>query len=539
MDALLEMKRITKVYPNGVVANESVDFSVARGEIHALVGENGAGKTTLMKVLFGLERADEGEVFYKGEKVDITSPSVAISHGIGMVHQHFMLVPSLTVAENVVLGLEPRRGIFLDVKAAVRRTEELAEEYNLPVNAAARVEDIPVGMRQKVEILKALLRGAELLVLDEPTAVLTPQETVELFAALRNLRERGHTIIFISHKLREVKEISDRVTVMRNGRVVGVVRTAEATEADISRMMVGREVVFRVEKPPATPGRPVMRVEDLRLVADSGKEVLKGVSFTVRTGEILGVAGVEGNGQAELVEILTGLRQPSGGRVLVDGEDVTGADPGTIRRRGVSHIPEDRMTYGAAAQATIRENLIADRCWSKRFNPRVLMSLKAVAEHGEALVREYDIRTRSSATPVKMLSGGNIQKVVVARELSADPKVIVANQPNRGIDVGATEFIHRKLIEKRSSGVGILLVSADLNEVMTLSDRLLVLYGGEVVALFPDASEVTEEELGLYMLGVKRMTPEEMAGAEAAAAGGRAGPSDAEARSPAVGGGAR
>jgi len=510
MEALLEMKSITKVYPNGVVANRNVDFSVAPGEIHALVGENGAGKTTLMKVLFGLERPDEGTITHKGEELNVTSPAVAIAHGIGMVHQHFMLVPSLTVAENVVLGLEPTRGIFFDKKAAIRRTEELAGDYNLPVDAAARVEDIRVGMRQKVEILKALMRGAELLVLDEPTAVLTPQETVELFAALRGLVERGHTIIFISHKLREVKEISDRVTVMRNGEVVGVVSTAGATEAGISRMMVGRDVVFRADKPPAEPGRPIMRVRDLRYVAETGKEVLKGVTFDVRQGEILGVAGVEGNGQTELVDIVTGLRPPSGGRVIVDGQDITGADPSVVRRAGVSHIPEDRMTYGVAAGASIEENLIADRCYGPACNRGLFLDLKKIAETGLRLVKEFDIRTQSPATPVKMLSGGNIQKVVVARELSAGPKVIVANQPNRGIDVGATEFIHRKLIENRSDQVGVLLVSADLNEVLSLSDRLLVLFGGEIVAVFPDASEVTEEELGLYMLGIKRMDQSEI-----------------------------
>lgn len=511
MGALLEMKGITKVYPNGVVANRGVDFSVDSGEIHALVGENGAGKTTLMKVLFGLERADEGEIFYKGAPLEITSPSVAIRHGIGMVHQHFMLVPSLTVAENIMLGVEPRRGLFFDKRAAVKKTEELAAEHNLPVTPTAKVQDIPVGMRQKVEILKALLRGAELLVLDEPTAVLTPQETTELFAALRRLKERGHTIVFISHKLREVKEISDRVTVMRAGKVVGVTPTEGATEADISRMMVGRDVILRVDKPPASAGPPLLRVRGLSYVAETGKEVLKNVSFDVRSGEILGVAGVEGNGQTELVEILTGLRPCSGGQVLVDGKDVTGCSPGRIRREGVSHIPEDRMTYGVARLASIQENLIVDRFQSRKLNPGLFLRLKAISDEGRSLVAEYDIRSQSPATPVSMLSGGNIQKVVVAREFSANPRVIIANQPTRGIDVGATEFIHRKLIEHRGSHVAILLVSADLNEVISLSDRLLVLYGGEVVALFPEASRVTEEELGLYMLGVKRMDARELA----------------------------
>ncbi len=505
MDVLLEMKGIEKIYPNGVVANQGVDFSVAPGEIHALVGENGAGKTTLMKILFGLEQPEGGTITYKGKPLHIASPHVAIANGIGMVHQHFMLVPSLSIAENVVLGLEPKRGLSFDWKTAVSQTEELAARYNLPVNPTARVQDIPVGMRQKVEILKALMRGAELLVLDEPTAVLTPQETTELFAALKKLKSQGHTIIFISHKLREVKEISDRVTVMRAGRLIGVTDTATATERDISRMMVGRDVVLHVDKPPTTPGDAVLRVEGVRYVADTGKEVVKGVSFEVRAGEVLGIAGVEGNGQRELVEILTGLRKPSAGRVIAAGKNVTGKDCRAVRQAGVGHIPEDRMTHGVAGLGTIEENLIADRYDSKALNPRFLLSLKSVSELGKKLVKEFDIRTQSPKTPVKMLSGGNIQKVVVAREFSANPKLIVANQPTRGVDVGATEFIHKKLLENCAEGAGVLLISADLNEVMSLSHRLAVMYGGEIVAVFPNADEVTEEELGLYMLGVKRM----------------------------------
>ncbi|MFZ5827373.1 MAG: ABC transporter ATP-binding protein [Bacillota bacterium] len=519
MDTILEMKGITKVYPNGVVANNRVDFAVAPGEVHALVGENGAGKTTLMKILFGLEQPTEGEIRLQGKPVVITSPARAIANGIGMVHQHFMLVPSLTVAENIVLGAEPRRGLSIDLKAAIRRTEELAAQYNLPVEPTATIEDIPVGMRQKVEILKALLRGAEVLVLDEPTAVLTPQETTELFAALRNLKAQGHTIIFISHKLREVKAISDRVTVMRGGRVVGVTHTADATEADISRMMVGRDVVLKLEKAPAQPGPAVLRVEDLHYVAETGKEVLKGVSLTLRAGEILGVAGVEGNGQRELVEILTGLRKPAKGRVLIGQADVTGSDCRTVRRHGVAHIPEDRMTHGVAAAGSIEENLIADRSDSPQLNRGLLLNMKAIRDLGLELVKAFDIRTQSPRTLIKALSGGNIQKVVVARELSAGPKVIIASQPTRGVDVGAMEFIHKKLMENRDAGVGILVVSADLSEVMSLSDRLAVMYGGEIVALFPDASKVTEQELGLYMLGLKRMEPQTN-GTEAAVTGG-------------------
>ncbi len=504
MDFILEMRGITKVYPNGVLANDRVDFAVRPGEIHALVGENGAGKTTLMKVLFGLERPDEGEVLLKGRSVSITSPHVAISHGIGMVHQHFMLVPSLTVAENVVLGVEPRRGLFFDWRKAVETTAELAEKYNLPVNPKARVQDIPVGMRQKVEILKALLRGAEVLVLDEPTAVLTPQETVELFDALRNLKDRGHTIIFISHKLREVKAITDRVTVLRGGKVMGTVNTSDVTEAEISRMMVGRDVMLKVEKNPVSPGQVVLQVEDLRLLSDEGKEVLKGVSFEVRQGEILGVAGVEGNGQRELVEIITGLRPANGGSVRVVGEDVTNAAPSAIRRRRVAHIPEDRMTHGVAAAASIEENLISDRFDKPAYNRGLLIDARKVKGTAAELMTQFNIRAKSAKTQVRMLSGGNIQKVVVAREFSSEPRLIIANQPTRGIDVGATEFIHRKLLQSCEEGAAVLLISADLNEVMSLSDRLVVMYDGQIVAHFPDARAVTEEELGLYMLGVKR-----------------------------------
>lgn len=508
MPDLLRMESITKVYPNGVVANRNVTFSVQAGEVHALVGENGAGKTTLMKILFGLEQPDDGTIFFEGRQVRIPSPHAAIAMGIGMVHQHFMLAPSLTVAENIVLGAEPRRGPFLDAEAAIQRTEELARKYNLPVDPRARIRDIPVGMRQKVEILKTLYRGARLLVLDEPTAVLTPQETVELFAALENLRRHGHTIIFISHKLREVKQISDRVTIMRRGQVVGVTRTADVTEADISRMMVGRDVVMQLEKPPANPTHPVLRVEGLRHYSDLGKEVLRDVSFVVRAGEIVGVAGVEGNGQLELAEILTGLRPAHGGTVTIDGVDATNMPPYRLRALGVAHIPEDRMTQGAAAAATVEENLISDRFHRPRFQRAGLLLRKAIRAHSQELIRQYDIRTPGPGTPVKSLSGGNIQKVIVAREFSSEPKLIVANQPTRGVDVGAAEFIHRQLINAARSGVAVLLISADLNEVMGLSDRLLVLYNGEIVASFDQADQVSEEELGLYMLGLKRRPPE-------------------------------
>ena len=503
MGSLLEMKGITKVYPNGVLANDGVDFSVRKGEIHALVGENGAGKTTLMRVLFGLETPDEGEIYYKGSQLQISSPLQAIRSGIGMVHQHFMLAPSLTVTENIVLGVEPRKGLRFDWDQAVSKVKELAERYNLHVDPRAQIRDIPIGMRQKVEILKALLRGAELLVLDEPTAVLTPQETEELFASLMELKKQGHTMVFISHKLGEVKQITDRISVMRGGRMVGVRNTAEVSEADISRLMVGRDVLLRVNKPPVKPGKKVLEVESLSLFTPEGKALLDGVSFSVREGEILGIAGVEGNGQSELVEILTGLRQAHGGSLRIEGQLCTNAAPGQLRRLGVSHIPEDRMLHGVAVDAAIQENLMADRISKPDYSGKVFLRTKDIESTAKSLVEEFNIVARSPRTPVKMLSGGNIQKVVVAREFSSNPKLVIANQPTRGVDVGAIEFIHRKLVEICRSGVAVLLISADLNEVMSLSDRLLVFYGGRVVAGFSNADAVSEEELGLYMLGIK------------------------------------
>lgn len=503
---ILAMENITKVYPNGVVANSGVSFRVNAGEIHALVGENGAGKTTLMKVLFGLEQPDEGEILIKGKKVHIASPHDAIAHGIGMVHQHFMLASSLTVAENIVLGAEPRRGPWFDRAAAEETTKRLGEKYGLQVNPRARIRDVPVGVRQKVEILKALLRGSEILVLDEPTAVLTPQETVELFEALRSLRNLGYTIIFISHKLREVKALSDRVTVMRSGKVVATCNTDETSPRDISRMMVGRDIELNAQRPrleARPPAPPALEVRSLRSISDEGKDILKGVSFVVRPGEILGVAGVEGNGQRELVEILTGLRQPHAGSVLIDGRDLAGKSPREIRNMGVSHIPSDRMVYGVAPSISIEQNLISTRYDREPVSRGVFLRPRAIRTLATEVIRKFDIRASSALQPVSTLSGGNIQKVVVGREFSTSPRIIIADQPTRGIDVGATEAIHRYLVEAAEQGAAVLLVSADLPEVMGLSNRLCVMYEGEIVGFFPNVEELTEEELGLYMLGLK------------------------------------
>lgn len=507
---LLRMENITKVYSNGIVANKEVSFGINKEEIHALMGENGAGKSTLMKILFGIENAEEGSIYLNGEKIKIDSPTTAIKYGIGMVHQHFMLVPSLTVAENMVLGIEPKSKGFFDFEKAVKITEEMATKYNLPVEARAKVSDLPVGMKQKVEILKALVRGAKILILDEPTAVLTPQETKELFSELISLKKSGYTIIFISHKLKEIKEICDRITIMRNGKNVGVHQVSDVTQEDISRLMVGRDVILKIEKEKAKPKDEMLNVENLNYVDDMGKKVIKNLNFRVKSGEILGVAGVEGNGQRELVEIITGLRKYKDGKVVINGREISKLSINDIRRLSTSHIPEDRMTYGAAGGATIEENLISDRINDKSINKGILLNMSAIRNLSEKLIKDYNIKCDTPEQGVKMLSGGNIQKVVVAREFSSLPKLLIADQPTRGIDVGATEFIHKKLIELRDNDSAILLISADLNEVMELSDSLIVMYGGEIVAYFKDTTTLSEEELGLYMLGLKKQSSEEI-----------------------------
>ena len=507
---LLTMKGITKVYPNGIVANKNVDFSINKGEIHALMGENGAGKSTLMKILFGMEQPEEGSIYLNGEKITITSASAAIKYGIGMVHQHFMLVPSLTVAENVVLGIEPKKRGFIDFEKAVEMTEELSKKYNLKVDAKAKVKDLPVGTKQKVEILKALIRGADILILDEPTAVLTPQETEELFKELVSFKEKGHTIIFISHKLNEIKQICDRISIMRNGRSMGVFNTSEVSQEEISRLMVGRDVILTVEKAKSQPEEVVLNVKDLSYINEIGKKAIKGINFSVRKGEILGIAGVEGNGQREIVEIITGLLKTRDGEIKINNQVINDYSIKQIRDLKLSHIPEDRMTYGVAADSTIEENLISDRYDKKEYNKSFLLNVKKLFELSKTLIKEYTVKSNSPKQTVKMLSGGNIQKVVVAREFSSGPSLLVADQPTRGIDVGATEFIRKKIVEMRDKGAAVLLVSADLNEVMELSDSLIVMYGGEIVAYFEDTDLVDEIELGRYMLGIKKQTDEEV-----------------------------
>lgn len=507
---VLAMKGITKVYPNGIVANKDINFSIDEGEIHALVGENGAGKSTLMKILFGLEKAQEGNVYLREQEVTFANPQDAIGHGVGMVHQHFMLVPSLTVAENLVLGVEPKQGLKFDEKTAQEQTASLSKQYSLEVDPAARVSDITVGTKQKVEILKALFRGAKILILDEPTAVLTPQETKELFEQLKFLKEKGHTIIFISHKLNEVKELCDRLTVMRQGTTVGTYQVADVTEEDISRLMVGRDVILKVDKKPVNPGKNILNVKEVTFVNEFGKNALKNVSFNLREGEILGVAGVEGNGQREIVDLITGLQKIQQGDIEIKGESIKDKNIRAIRDLGVSHVPEDRMVYGVAETESVKSNVMSYKYNAPEYTSKVMQKTKEIEDLAARLVVDYRIKCKNAEQPVKMLSGGNIQKVVVAREFFVEPDFIICDQPTRGIDVGAIEFIRKELVALREKGTAVLLNSADLNEVLELSDRLIVMHEGEIAGFFPDASQITEEELGLYMLGLKKQTAEEI-----------------------------
>ena len=498
---LLELKGITKRFP-GVVANDGVDFDLRKGEVHALLGENGAGKSTLMNILYGLYHPDEGEFRLNGKPFRINSPREAIDAGIGMVHQHFMLIPVMTVAENIVLAAEPTRGPFLDEGNAEERVRELSERFGLAVRPDAFVERISVGMQQRVEILKALYRGAEILILDEPTAVLTPQESAELFEIINSLKGEGKSIIFITHKLNEVLEIADRITVLRRGKTIDTVPREGATEEGLARLMVGREVILRVDKSPAQPGHPLLVVENLVVDDERGLECVRGISFEVRAGEIVGIAGVDGNGQSELIDAITGLRPARSGKITVNNRDVTGDSPRECLDAGVGHIPEDRQVRGLVLDFTLAENIALHDYREEPDSKHGWLFPKRLTARARNLLKEFDVRGGGPETRAGALSGGNQQKVIVAREVSRDPSVLVAAQPTRGLDVGAIEFVHRRLGEERDEGRGILLVSFELDEILSLSDRILVLYEGNIVAEY--GPDVSEEEIGLAMLGGKR-----------------------------------
>jgi ABC-type uncharacterized transport system ATPase subunit len=499
----LELRGITKRF-GSLVANNAIDFELKRGEIHALLGENGAGKSTLMNVLYGLHQPDEGEIRLDGEPVTVDSPRRAIRLGIGMVHQHFMLVPVMTVAENLVLGSEPYRGPLLDYKAAAERTREISDTFGLAIDPEARVEDLGVGAQQRVEILRALYRGANVLVLDEPTAVLTAQESQDLFKVLRTLAHEGTSIVFISHKLNEVLDVSDRVTVLRRGEMIDTVATKGSTERSLARLMVGRDVLLRVEKPEHKPGEPVLEVENVSVVDDRGLPAVRDVSFQVREGEIVGLAGVDANGQSELIEAITGLRRMVSGSVKVAGRDVTGRSTRETLDTGVGHIAEDRHRRGLVLEFTLAENLTLREYREPGFTKMGWLSPRKMIARAKGLLRDYDVRGGDANTRAASLSGGNQQKCVIARELSANPKVLIAAQPTRGLDVGAIEFVHRRLVEERDAGRAILLASLEMEEIRSLSDRVLVIYEGAIVAELPP--ETSEEEFGIYMTGGGRKT---------------------------------
>ena len=507
-DVVLEAKGITKKFP-GVLANDNINFDLRKGEIHALLGENGAGKSTLMNILYGLYHPDAGEVIVDGHQMQLNSSRDAIRHGIGMVHQHFMLIPVFTVTENIMLGEEtshrasPNENplVKLDRKEVAQKVRDLSHQYGLEVDPEAIVGDLPVGLQQRVEIVKALYRNAKILILDEPTAVLTPQEAEDLFRIMHELTEKGVSIIFITHKLKEVLAAADRITVMRSGRVVGTVDPQETNEAKLASMMVGREVILTVQKKPAKPAEEVLKVEDLHVKDVRGLEAVSGVTFSVRAGEVLGIAGVQGNGQTELAEALTGLRSIESGRFMLADKDLTGKPPRPITEAGLANIPEDRQRHGLVLSYTVADNMVLCDYYQDRFSKGVVIQQNQVDANARKLIKEYDVRTPSPYVSAGKLSGGNQQKVIVARELSRPVKLVIASQPTRGLDVGSIEYIHKEIIVMRDRGVAVLLISAELDEILSLSDRIAVMYRGQIVATV-NREEATREQLGLWMAGV-------------------------------------
>jgi simple sugar transport system ATP-binding protein len=501
----LEMRGIVKRFP-GVLANDQVNLEVKAGEIHALLGENGAGKSTLMKILYGLYQPDAGEILLNGQSIRIHSPLDSIRHGIGMIHQHFMLVDNLTVAENVALGLPSSREPRLDLDRVSARIRELAGKYGLEVDPQATISHLAVGQQQRVEIIKALYRGAALLVLDEPTAVLTPQEVDDIFVIFRQMAADGHALIFISHKLHEILDLTDRVTVLRNGKVIGTRLTAEVTKRDLAQMMVGREVALERVRPEVTVGAARLKLQNVNAVSGQGTPVLRNINLDLHSGEIVGVAGVSGNGQKALAEALAGLWPVASGQILLDGQDVTHFSPAQMIEAGVSYIPEERMLDGVIKDFSVAENLILRDHAYPPYSQGIFLNFKQVAQHAGDLISRFNIKTPSKETPVKNLSGGNIQKLVLAREQTRRPHVLIAAQPTRGVDIGATEYIHTQLLQQRAEGLATLLISEDLDEIRALSDRIVVMFGGEIMGIVNN-DETTVEELGLMMAGERHTLP--------------------------------
>ena len=499
MEKVIEMKGITKVFP-GVVANDKVDFDLEKGEIHVLLGENGAGKTTLMNVLYGLYQQEEGTIFVKGKEEKITTPSKAINLGIGMIHQHFMLVDIFSVTENIILGNEPMSGMKVDIDKAREDVRVLADKYGFNIDPDSLIKDITVGQQQKVEILKALYRNTDILILDEPTAVLTPQEIDELEVILRNLTEEGKSVILITHKLKEIMQMSDRVTILRRGKVVGQVKTGDTTIPELAELMVGRKVNLSVDKAPHTPGNVVLDVKALNFKDERGVAKIKDLSFDVRRGEILGIAGVDGNGQSELIELLTGIVKPESGSIKLNSQEIAGETADHIIRAGLSNIPEDRHKRGLVLKLPLYENAILGQHKSKKFTKGISLDYPTIKKYTRDLIEDFDIRTPNESVPAGTLSGGNQQKLVAAREISKDPSVLIASQPTRGLDVGAIEYIHKRLIQERDNDKAVILVSLELDEVMNLADRISVIYDGHISVTL-DRKDATEKLLGLLMAG--------------------------------------
>ncbi|MGI1821114.1 ABC transporter ATP-binding protein [Exiguobacterium sp. TRN 1102] len=503
MEYVIEMLNIRKEFGT-FVANDNITLQLRKGEIHALLGENGAGKSTLMNVLFGLYQPEGGEIRVHGKKVDIENPNIANELGIGMVHQHFMLVEKFTVTENIILGLEPKSGITIDRATARKKVMEISEQYGLRIDPDAKIEDISVGMQQRVEILKTLYRGADILIFDEPTAVLTPQEIQELIQIMKRLIAEGKSIILITHKLKEIMQVADRCTVIRRGRYIGTVEVDETVNEDsLAEMMVGREVNFDAEYSKADPQQVVLDVQNLVVKDGRGLKVVEGLDLQIRAGEVLGIAGIDGNGQTELIEAISGLKKPESGNVLLNGKDVTGHTPRKMTEAGIGHIPQDRHKHGLVLDYSIRDNMVLQTYYKEPFSKRGLMNYKAVAEKAKALIEKFDVRTPSIDVPARALSGGNQQKAIIAREVDRSPDLLIAAQPTRGLDVGAIEFIHEQLIKEREKGRAVLLISFELDEILHVSDRIAVLYEGKIVGI-RDPKETTEQELGFLMAGGQR-----------------------------------